>query len=221
VLVAINEKTQGVAYDPPRGRALCQLRLEGDSVAFITGDLTENGEEYQLAFRGTLTDSGLAGMLLVRGMRSDPRTFPATFTRVMLDANDVASDTGRDGLYAAVSAQEGEMMGNELLVLTTRQGVIALYTVYSGVPFGPSLAKSVRVRGDSMDIVTTIWGPTVPFSRTFVLIRRGADQPFTHIVPEDLTTPRDLGRIASVAQLFRPERSTPCVPAEVNGQPGR
>ena len=66
VLVAINEKTQGVAYDPPRGRALCQLRLEGDSVAFITGDLTENGEEYQLAFRGTLTDSGLAGTLLVR-----------------------------------------------------------------------------------------------------------------------------------------------------------
>ena len=167
LLLAVEKETQGVTYDPPRGRALCQLKVQGDSVAFMTGEMTENSERYQLAFRGLLTDSGMAGTLVVYSPRSDPLLLPTMFKRVASPETGVAADTAADGLYSGVKREgSGNLNGNELLMLRTRRGVLALFTIYADVPFGPSLADSVRIHGDTVDFVTTIWGPTAPFSRT-------------------------------------------------------
>lgn len=213
LLVAVEKATQGVTYDPPRGRALCQLKVQGDSVVFMTGEMTESSERYQLAFRGVLTDSGMTGTLIVYGARSDPLILPTRFKRLAVNETGVASDTAADGLYSGVRREEsGTLNGNELLMLRTRQGVLALFTIYADVPFGPSLADSVRIHGDTVDFVTTIWGPTAPFSRRFILTRKAAGQPLEQGY---------LRRVASVAQLFRPEQSAPCLPPELDGRTGR
>jgi hypothetical protein len=172
--------------------------------------MAESSEGYQLAFRGVLTDSGMTGTVVVYTARSDPEVLRARFRRVPLRAAGVASDTEAEGLYATVNRlpETGGLNGNELLVLRTRKGVMALYTVYADGPFGPSLADSVRIHGDTADIVTTIWGPTAPFSRTFILSRH-AEQPPTQPVPVDRTKPIVLRRVTSVAQLFGPEQRRP------------
>jgi hypothetical protein len=168
-----------VAYDPPTFLASCAVSVRGDTVSFRTGRLTQgsSGLGFNLVFRGSQDTAGLRGWVQRTGRSMEHSgPVPLVLTRYAIDTASNQADTVPSGLYTALRGfpETGDILGDELLLLRTSRGPLALWTAYEGGPDGPYPADSVQVSGAAITIVLNEHGLLAPgtprrTSRTFLL----------------------------------------------------
>ncbi len=201
---------EGFTYDPPELLNVCNLSVQGsDSVLLQTGRMTEasSGLEFNLLIRGSLTASGIRATLrrVGRNMRQSGPV-PIGLTRYSVDTSANRTHTGPAGLYDSVRVvpENGDVLGDELLLVPTADGLVALWTDYEGGPDGPYRADSVSMRNDSVRIVLNEYGlftqrPLRPLTRVFVL-RSG-------VPPRDRSARGGLERRATLQQFLAPAQA--------------
>jgi len=201
---------EGFTYDPPELLNVCALRVQGsDSVLLQTGRMTEasSGLEFNLLIRGSLTASGIRGTLrrVGRNMRQSGPV-PIGLTRYSVDTSANRTHNGPAGLYDSVRVvpENGDVLGDELLLVPTADGLVALWTAYEGGPDGPYRADSVSVRNDSVRIVLNAYGlftqpPLRPVARVFAL-KSG-------VPPRDRSVSGGLERRATLQQFVAPAQA--------------
>ncbi len=200
---------KAVTYDPPELLTLCDVRVQSDSVFVQTGRMTQasSGLEFNLLIRGSLTAFGISGTVRRVG-RNMPQSgpVPIRLRRYPVDTAANRIQTGPSGLYDSLRAvpETGDVLGDELLLVPTTDGLVALWTEYAGGPDGPYRADSVSVRSDSVRIVLNAYGlftqpPLRPLARLFAL-RSG-------VPPRDRSVRGGLERRATLQQFLGPAQS--------------
>ena len=212
LLLYVNRKLDAVIYDAAEVTALCTLKIRGDSVGFTTDQLPfwQTGDRFTFSFLGRLTPTGIKGVLVMNGRPYQGRAFPAEFRYYSTDTKASHADSVLEGVYASVRIhrESGDVLGDELLVVKTREGFTAFYTDYEGVPVGPYPVDTFSIRGDTIEITVPLFGPDRPVSKTFILHsstpRSDSDTGTAH----DSSKPAHLAKNATVEELFQPPH--PC-----------
>ncbi len=195
-----------VTYNPPELLCVCDLRVIRDSIFLQTGR-TADGLGFNLYVRGSLTASGFNGTARRVGRnvhQSGP--VPIALTRYPIDITDKKTNAGLSGLYDSLRGvpETGDVLGDELLLVPTTDGLVALWTEYAGGPEGPYRADSVTVRNDSVRIVINAFGlftqpPLRPLTRVFALRSGGP--------PGNGSVSAGLERRATLQQFLGPAQS--------------
>jgi len=215
LLLLITPSLQGITYYNGDASPLCSLQMRGDSVAFLTDDLTywQTDQHFTFGFVGTLGSGGLSGVLVMNGGPYNGRAFPTQFSVLPTDTLSTAIDSSREGVYASVRyiAEAGDLLGDGVLVVNTNQGVAAFYTDFSGVPAGPFPADSVALQGDTLELTTRLYRRTAAPSRfTFTLLPDNLAPVPDSSVTENSSSPRPLARKTSLAGLIQDARAGNC-----------
>jgi hypothetical protein len=183
VVLFIDDRGRAVSYDPPNILGLCALAVDGDRVTFRTGLMTEwsSGMQFTLAFGGVLSGGDISGTVHRAGRNIDTLTASLRLVRYSIDSSASRPDGGLSGLYSALQGNQetGDVEGDELLLVNTTRGLVALWTDYEGAPDGPYAADSVAVRGQTVRIVLNAYGlytqrPLRPLVQTFTLATAAA-----------------------------------------------
>ena len=208
LVLFIGAHGEAVSYDPPDLLTLCDLRVQRDSAFLETGRMAASSAlDFNLVIRGSLTASGLSGTLrrVGRNMRQSGPV-PIGLTRYSVDTSANRTHTGPAGLYDSVRVvpENGDVLGDELLLVPTADGLVALWTDYEGGPDGPYRADSVSMRNDSVRIVLNEYGLFTqrrlrPLTRVFVL-RSG-------VPPRDRSARGGLERRATLQQFLAPAQA--------------
>ncbi len=210
----VNLKFDAVIYDEAEVSALCTVKIRGDSVAFTTERLPfwQTGDRFTFSFLGRLTSTGIKGVLLMNGRPYQGRVFPVEFHYHSTDTKVSHADSVLEGVYASVRMhrESGDLAGDELLVVKTREGFKAFYTDYEGVPAGPYPADTFSMRGDTMEITVPLFGPDRPVSNlTFILHSSTPRSDSDTGTADDSRKPVYLPKNATIEELFRLPH--PCV----------
>ena len=106
----------------------------------------------------------------------------------------------------------GDLLGDELLLVRTTLGVLALYTLYGGAPFGPLPADSLKMHADTVT-GRVAWGTefSEPESKTW-LLDRGEQS--------DSSDLRRLHRQQSLREFLDPNNSRQCPATRANDRIG-
>ena len=98
--------------------------------------------DLRLLIRGSPTASGISGNLRRVGWQGrQSGAIPITLIRHAMDTAANRSRTGGpSGLYGLVRSmgETGDLLGDELLLVPTPDGFVALWTQYEGGPDGPA-----------------------------------------------------------------------------------
>ncbi len=212
LLLYVNRKFDAVIYDAAEVTALCTLKIRGDSVGFTTDQLPfwQTGDRFTFSFLGRLTPRGMKGVLLMNGRPYQGRAFPAEFRHYSTDRKASHADSVLEGVYASIRMhrESGDLLGDELLVVKTREGFTAFYTDYEGVPVGPYPADTFSMHGDTIEITVPVFGPDRPVSKTFILHSSTPRSDSDTGMADDSSKPTYLAKNATVEELFRPPH--PC-----------
>ena len=130
---------------------------------------------------------------------------PIGLIRYPVDTTASRTNTGPSGLYDSLRGvpETGDVLGDELLLIPTTDGLVALWTEYAGGPDGPYRADTVTVRSDSVRIVLNAYGlftqpPLRPLARVFAL--RSGGPPRERSVTGRLTKRATLQQFLAPAQ---------------------
>jgi len=209
LVLFVDAHGNAVTYDPPVLVTVCDLRVRRDTVFLQTGRMTEasSGLDFNLLVRGALTTSGMSGSVLRVG-RNMPKSgpVPIEFTRYVVDTVASTTKTGLSGLYGRSRGvpETGDVLGDELLLVPTKERLVALWTEYAGGPDGPYRADSVTVQNDSVRIVMNAYGlftqpPLRPLTRVFALRSDGPPRSGSETGP--------LERRATLQQFLAPAQA--------------
>jgi hypothetical protein len=218
LLLYVNRNFEAITYDAAEVSELCVFKLRGDTVGFITGQLPfwQTGDRFTFSFLGTLTPTGLGGVLLMKGAPYNGRAFSTQFQFFPIDSSVSAADTALEGLYASVRMHQesGDLLGDELLLAKTSHGFAAFYTDYGGVPVGPYPSDTLSMHGDTVAMAAPVFGPDRLVSRTFILHPR--NYPFAPDTGGSDSSHKaiNLGKKASLSELFGVSNSHRCAPQE-------
>lgn len=167
-----------VTYDPPNLLSLCSLSVRADSVSLRTGQMTEwsSGLAFTLSIEGVLKPAGISGTAQQAGRNISRGPVPIRMTRYTVDTTTSRSDSALLGFYSALRyiPENGDVLGDELLLARTTTALVALWTEYAGAPDGPYAADTVTIHGNRVRIVLNAHGlytqrPLPPLERTFAL----------------------------------------------------
>jgi hypothetical protein len=208
LVLFVSAHDKAVTYDPPALLTVCDLRVQGDSVLLQTGRMAQGSAlDFNLFIRGSLTPSGIRGTLRRVGRNVSPSgPVPIGFIRYALDTAANKTPAGPSGLYSALRGvpEAGDVLGDELLLIPTTDGLVALWTEWAGGPDGPYRADSVNVWSDSVKIVLNAYGlftqpPLRPLARVFALKSGGP--------PRVRSVSEGLERRATLQQFLGPTQS--------------
>jgi len=217
LLVLVTPRFQGVTYYAAEASPLCSLEMHGDSVGFLTDALPywSSGTHFRFAFLGKLESGALKGSLLMDGgpHSYNGRQFPTEFEFFPTDTLSTTADTSRAGDFASVRyvGEEGDLLGDEVLLVNTNRGLAAFYTGYWGVPDGPFPAESISFHGDTLTLAVRLpRGDQSASGLTFVLRPPNLTLEPDTSGNDDSTNPKTLVKKASVAELFEQVASRGC-----------
>src|SRR2546421_2421365 len=214
LLLYVSRRFEAVTYDAAEASPLCALRIHRDTVGFTTDQLPfwQTGDRFTFSFLGTLTPTGISGVLLMNGAPYHRRAFSTEFRHYSTDTAISATDTALEGVYASVRMHEetGDLLRDELLLVRTSQGFTAFYTDYEGVPVGPYPSDTFSMHGDTVAIAVGLVGPERPVSRTFILHSLVSKFDSDTWTSDASDKPTHLAKKATVGELFQTSTSRRC-----------
>jgi hypothetical protein len=181
---------QGAAYQPLSTLRLCRVRRDSaGNVSWLS--VPDAGVVQQ--FNGTLDGTGLRGRVTWVGANTD-----VSVELQPLSAGDVAAPEV-SGLYSNMKyhEREGDLTGQEVLVIGIGPHPKMLITLYEGTPQGPFAVESLRVVGDTLRAMFR-----APDLEEFTYIRH-TDALHT---PDGTVLPRKAG----LFEALRPKPQPPC-----------
>ena len=154
-LVSLDPGTRsGLLYEPLGTVSLCDIRL--DSTGTLSFQSAVGFWAYY-RFAGRLDQSSLDGVILVVRERahSPADSFHVALTRIPISLPQQEDSQAVSGLYSDVWYHEGtgDLLGQEVILLQTAQGLSAATILYEGSPDWPTAADSVGRVGDTL----TLW----------------------------------------------------------------
>jgi hypothetical protein len=214
LLLHVDSSLNAATYYSAEASEVCDIRVRGDSVGFTTNDLADwqAGLRFTFTFAGVLDADGLQGNLVVHGGSLDGRALPVRFEAYLDDKAPSAAAKRLQGLYESVARHEstGDLLGDELLLATTRRGLAAFYTDYEGVPDGPYPVQRLSVRGDTASMLVDFSGQGDAVARTVVLHAPSLQGPSRSSPGRTSDELIFLSKRATVGELFAPPLLRPC-----------
>ncbi len=140
----------GSLYTPIRAIALCKLETDSSGdVTFQSGVF--DGQRFR--FTGTVVQSGFAGTLDRLDARTDQvgRSIRLSFVLLRRASRGADRTEGIAGLYSNVRASGEDLFGEELVVIDTVGGLVALRVHYEGSPDQPRIVPLSRA-GDTLHV---------------------------------------------------------------------
>ena len=198
------EDQHAFMYEPPAALRLCAFTVFRDTVRFQSPQLMIRtaGIPYSFRFVGKVSADGLRGRVTVLGgfHNGEQDTVSLHWFQTPMDSTTAAAN--EQGQFSSVRENEasGDLEGDELLIVNTAEGPIALYSLYAGAPTGPFPVDSLKLRGDTMSGQVTLG--RAPRPMTWILGRaKNESEPFG---------PHHLHFLQTIPQLLDPANSQPC-----------
>jgi hypothetical protein len=156
------ERGDGALYDPVNAIRLC------DVVSDSTGAISWTSVpvlEIVRTFKGRTTRGGLSGTLEFNNIR----TLTRRTIEITLDSIP-SLDSMVSGIYSSRAYNEhaGDLLGEEVLLLTSQQRVWAAITKYEGTPQGPFALSNIEWKNDSL---SGVYGTPVPMRALKIVLR--------------------------------------------------
>lgn len=148
VIYLDNKNSEGVIYDPPYGK----LKLTNIKMT-PTGGLTfnavnNNDGKIQQSFAGTIYSDKISGTL----SNSSNNSFKVKLEKITPDSVFYARNSDIGIIFSDVyyNDEGGDLLGDEVLMLHTSNGLKILLTCVEGEPSGPYFASNITEKGDTI-----------------------------------------------------------------------
>lgn len=198
------EGQQALMYEPPAALRLCAFTVFRDTVRFQSPPLMIRtaGIPYRFRFVGKISADGLRGRVTVLGGLDNGEQDTVSLHWFQTSMDSTAAAANEQGQFSSVRENEasGDLVGDELLIVNTAEGPIALYSLYAGAPLGPFPVDSLKLRGDTVSGRVTLGREPQPI--TWILDRAKSES--------EPLGPRHLHAVGTIRQWLDPSNSQPC-----------